>query len=243
MAGDIGGFGKYEMLRLTPMHDDKEVNDSFNVLVNPENLKESYKIVLEKEQGTGSTGNEGKYQKIEPGELDFTLIFDSTGIFDNDFKASISKSITSFNPLPKKQKDIGDDLKKFKKYFLEYDGNFHEPLNAKFEWGFFSYTGRISNIDIEYKLFNPDGMPIRAYVQLKVNKIISKEKENLAKQDKSPDMTHYRTVKGGDTIQLLTKDIYGDPKYYLEVARVNKLIQFRKLKTGQKLVFPPIEKM
>lgn len=40
----------------------------------------------------------------------------------------------------------------------------------------------------------------------------------------------------------MTKRIYGDSKYYLEVARVNKLTTFRKLKTGQQLIFPPIQK-
>lgn len=243
MAGESSGMGKYEMLKLTAVKDGKDIHDSFDVLVNPENLKESYNVVLEEKQGAGSKGFEGKYLRTEPGELDFTLIFDSTGIFDSGLGDSLKKSIASFNPLSQKNKDISEDLGRFKKYFLEYDGNFHEPLNAKFEWGYFSYTGRISKIDIEYKLFNTDGLPIRAYVMLKVDTISSKERENLTKQDKSPDMTHYRTVKGGDTIQLLTKEIYGDVKYYLEVARVNKLIQFRNLKPGSKLVFPPIEKM
>jgi len=36
--------------------------------------------------------------------------------------------------------------------------------------------------------------------------------------------------------------IYGDSKYYLEVARANKLINFRKLKIGQKIFFPPLQK-
>jgi nucleoid-associated protein YgaU len=36
--------------------------------------------------------------------------------------------------------------------------------------------------------------------------------------------------------------IYGDPAPYLEVARSNGLINFRRLRDGQELVFPPIEK-
>ncbi len=36
--------------------------------------------------------------------------------------------------------------------------------------------------------------------------------------------------------------IYGDPKYYLEVAKVNGLGNFRFLKPGTDLIFPPIEK-
>lgn len=36
--------------------------------------------------------------------------------------------------------------------------------------------------------------------------------------------------------------IYGDSKYYLEVARVNEITSFRKLEVGKEIFFPPIEK-
>jgi nucleoid-associated protein YgaU len=65
----------------------------------------------------------------------------------------------------------------------------------------------------------------------------------VAKENRSsPDLTHYRIVKAGDNLPLMTQRIYGDPKYYLEVARVNKLVNFRNLKPGQAIYFPPIEK-
>jgi nucleoid-associated protein YgaU len=58
----------------------------------------------------------------------------------------------------------------------------------------------------------------------------------------SPDLTHVRVVEEGDTLPLMAKRIYGDSKYYLEVARVNRITSFRKLKTGQRIFFPPIQK-
>jgi nucleoid-associated protein YgaU len=36
--------------------------------------------------------------------------------------------------------------------------------------------------------------------------------------------------------------IYGDPKYYLQVAEVNGISNFRQLKPGTDHFFPPIEK-
>ena len=51
-----------------------------------------------------------------------------------------------------------------------------------------------------------------------------------------------RTVKAGDTLPLMCYRIYGDPKYYLDVAEVNHLGNFRVLIPGSALVFPPIEK-
>ncbi|NOR75025.1 MAG: LysM peptidoglycan-binding domain-containing protein, partial [Draconibacterium sp.] len=59
----------------------------------------------------------------------------------------------------------------------------------------------------------------------------------------SPDLTHVIIVKEGDTLPLMAFSIYGDPKYYLEVAKANSITNFRKLKVGQQIFFPPINKV
>jgi nucleoid-associated protein YgaU len=56
----------------------------------------------------------------------------------------------------------------------------------------------------------------------------------------SPDLTHRVTVAQGDILPLMTYEVYDDQNYYLQVAKVNKLKNFRKLKAGTTLVFPPI---
>jgi nucleoid-associated protein YgaU len=61
-------------------------------------------------------------------------------------------------------------------------------------------------------------------------------------QDESPDLTHIRLVKAGDTLPEMCFNIYGDPRYYLDVARQNRLDNFRKLEPGTRIFFPPIEK-
>ena len=50
-----------------------------------------------------------------------------------------------------------------------------------------------------------------------------------------------RTVIAGDTLDRLCHRIYGDPRYYLQVAEANKLGNFRKLVPGTTLVFPPLD--
>jgi len=47
-------------------------------------------------------------------------------------------------------------------------------------------------------------------------------------------------VRDGDTLPLLCHRIYGDPGYYLDVARHNQLTDFRQLRPGAKLHFPPL---
>ncbi|RTZ49439.1 hypothetical protein EJ377_01955 [Chryseobacterium arthrosphaerae] len=73
-------------------------------------------------------------------------------------------------------------------------------------------------ITIDYKLFNKDGSPLRAIGKAtfleSLVKILPQEW-----QKKFPDLTHKRTVQDGDTLPLMTERIYGDSKYYLEVAK------------------------
>jgi nucleoid-associated protein YgaU len=48
-------------------------------------------------------------------------------------------------------------------------------------------------------------------------------------------------VKEGDTLPMLAYEVYGDSAYYLELARVNGLDDFRNLKAGDRIFFPPVE--
>ena len=97
-------------------------------------------------------------------------------------------------------------------------------------------------IDIDYKLFNPSGYPIRAFVTLTLEKILSKDEQMATENKKSPDLTRIYITKAGDTLPLLCYSIYGDSKYYIEVAKVNKIRAFRSLTLGEKIVFPPLQK-
>jgi hypothetical protein len=39
----------------------------------------------------------------------------------------------------------------------------------------------------------------------------------------------------------MCQQIYGDPRYYLQVARFNGLKNYRRLAVGQELLFPPLK--
>jgi nucleoid-associated protein YgaU len=66
-------------------------------------------------------------------------------------------------------------------------------------------------------------------------------KEAEAKnQTSSPDLSHLVEIKAGDTLPLLCHRIYGDPAYYLQVARFNGLKDVNRLTAGARLHFPPL---
>jgi len=205
----------------------KEADDVFEALINPESYTLNYKLKFsESAQGQGTSGQQLKYEYTEPEEISFDFLFDNTGIIDGKPRASIA-----------------DDLKRFKEVVVDYKGDAHEPRHFKLVWGENSiFKGRVTELTINYKLFRPDGTPIRALATVKFKSSIEEQKRAAAEDRTSPDLTHVRKVKAGDTLPLMCHRIYGDPKYYLQVAAANGMNNFRKLEPGTDLFFPPIEK-
>jgi hypothetical protein len=204
-----------------------EADDSFEALINPEAYTLGYKLKFSQSgQGHGTSGKQLKYEYTEPAEMSFEFLFDNTGIIDGEPRDSVA-----------------DDLKRFKEVLIDYKGDSHEPRHFKLVWGDNSiFKGRVTEVDITYKLFNADGTPIRATAKVTFKSSIEEEKRAAKENKQSPDLTQVRRVKLGDTLPQLCYEIYGDPRYYLQVADRNGLSNFRDLKPGDTLKFPPIAK-
>jgi len=204
-----------------------EAKDSLEALINPETYTLAYKVKTAEGQGQGTSSAQAKFEYTLPEELRFEFLFDNTGIIDGQAKAD----------------GIFDDVGHFRQMLTEYQGSSHEPYHLKLVWGNLIFKGRAIELNITYKLFNADGQPIRAVAEAKFKGSIE-EKKRAAKENKSsPDLTHQRIVKAGDTLPLMCYRIYGDPKYYLQVAAVNGLDNFRFLTPGTIIAFPPLAKV
>jgi hypothetical protein len=200
-----------------------QVGEPFVALINPETYSLETRMEFRQAQGQGTTGNQQPFELKAPEELSFEFLFDNTGIIDGQPRENIAQLLETFYEL-----------------LMDYDGSTHEPKFFKLVWGTFLFKGRCTSLAINYKLFNPDGAPIRAVCKTTF-KEFKEENLRVAEEDRqSPDLTHYRIVKKGDTLPLLCYQVYGDSRYYLQVARVNKLNNYRNLKTGQELFFPPV---
>lgn len=210
-----------------PEFNTKVADGEFATLMNPEKYTYHYKIETDENQAAGTSTVSPKFNKKLPENLELDFVFDRSGVI-NGFEST--------------KDGIIDDIEKFKKVILDYNGDEHKPNYLIISWGALLFKGALTEMNIEFKLFKPDGTPIRAVAKAKFQGFVEDNLRAAKENNKSPDLTHYRTVKEGDTLPLMTFRIYGDSKYYLEVARINNLINFRKLKTGQKIFFPPLQK-
>jgi len=202
------------------------IDNPYTALINPETYTVEIKYEFENAQGQGTTGGQQQFKVKLPEEMSFEFLFDNTGLIDG-------------KPKP----NIAADIDFFRRLLMDYDGNSHQPRFFKFVWGSDLFKGRCSALNINYKLFNPDGTPIRAVCKVTLKQATDEELRVIQQNDRSPDLTHYRVVRRGDTLPLMCYKIYGDAGYYIQVAKVNKLENFRNLETGSEVFFPPIDKI
>lgn len=223
--------GELEKLKVVaysdPEFNNKIADGEFSTLMNPEKYTYHYKIETNDNQAAGTSTVSPKFNKKLPENLELDFVFDRSGVI-NGFKSD--------------KNGIINDIEKFKKVILDYNGDEHKPNYLIISWGTLLFKGALTEMNVEFKLFNPDGTPIRAIAKAKFQGFVEDKLRAAKENNKSPDLTHYRIVKEGDTLPLMTYHIYGDSKYYLQVARVNNIINFRKLKTGQRIFFPPLQK-
>jgi hypothetical protein len=230
-------LGKLKKMTLTGYKDEeftKPIGEPYEATVNPETYSLEYEMRANEENAPGKTGHNLNFNLIAPEKLEFDFLFDGTGALVSEI-VPIPLSIT-------KRKNVAEQLVEFKRTIFDFMGETHQIPYVKLEWGTLHFKGRVEKIQITYKLFNPDGTPLRAVAKVFFKGVVSERLEAAIADVKSPDLTHIRTIRAGDNLPLMCYDIYGDATLYREVVRVNRLINFRKLKVGQQIFFPPIEK-
>ena len=194
----------------------------YDVLFNPENISSQKEQEFSTSNSTnGSSAQTVSYKGVGPSNFDVVLFFDGTGI--------ISKE------------PVNDQLKKLKKLAYDFNGDIHEPNYLRIYWGTeFLFEGRLSSWNVNHIMLNLDGSPMRSELSIKLVSSVSAKKKALEERRNSSDLTHIRTVYAGDNLPLMCYRIYGDSSFYIKVARINNLIDFRNLKPGDKIAFPPI---
>jgi len=204
---------------------DSHKKGEYKATINPETYTLDIKMEFNDGQGQGTSGAQPRFKLKTPEELSFEFLFDNTGIIDG-----------------KPRDDIKEDISKFSELLMGYDGDTHEPKFFKLVWGTLLFKARCTGLNIAYKLFNPDGSPIRAICKVTFKELKEEQLRVSQENRHSPDLTHFRVVKKGDTLPLMCYQIYGDAKYYLQVAQVNRLSNFRNLQPGTEIFFPPFNK-
>lgn len=223
--------GKLEKLKVIaysdPQFNNKVGDGEFATLLNPDKYVYQYKIEQNEQQASGTSAAAPKFNKKLPEVLQIDFVFDRTGIIPERART---------------EDGIIDDLEHFKKVVLDYNGDEHKPNYVMISWGSLLFKGSLVEMSVEFKLFRSDGTPLRAIAKAKFKGFVEDDLRVAKENKNSPDLTHYRVVRAGETLPLMAYRIYGDSSYYLAVAKANGLSNFRNLQPGQEIYFPPIQK-
>jgi nucleoid-associated protein YgaU len=223
----------------------------FTAQLNPNSLNIQYAIQYDGEQTQpiASEGREPRYQRSAPTQLDFELMFDGTGVVPSPPEGiagalenvPIAGAIASAIAGKDEAYDVIKNIRAFNKIVYQKDGNIHRPRMVEIVWGQLVFSGALNSLSYNFKAFKPDGTPLRATAQVSFREAHNGFLQEAKTKTNSPDLTHLVTVKEGDTLPMLSHKMYGDASLYMEVAKVNNLLNIRKLKAGSVLQFPPVK--
>jgi phage tail protein X len=197
--------------------------DTYTLQINPESYKHSHTSSYGKVASTETAGQTTSFTVMVPQTLTFSFYLDATGVIPG---------------VP----NLAAEIKRFKNLVYAYNGDVHSPNYVKLVWSGPPFKCRLTSLAIEYTLFKPNGMPLRAKIDVSFEEFLSVNEIKLLATKNSPDMTHVRTVQPGDTLPLMCFRVYGDSSYYIQVARYNGLTNFRHLQDGSKVKFPPVSR-
>jgi hypothetical protein len=218
--------------------------DCYAIQVNPSSYTLNHMLNYSYQRGQGFSKGEAVYSDSPPIHLEFEFLFDGTGVIPNPpplgdipLVGAIASALS-----PPGDFVVMDEIKKFDKIVYDYSSTDHRPRAVLLVWGSLAFPCVLTSCDYRFTLFAEDGTPLRAVAKCAFCESVPGAEQELKADRKSADLTHARDVRDGDTLPLLANDIYGNPLLYLEVARVNKLISFRRLRPATRLSFPPLDK-
>lgn len=194
---------------------------TFTALVNPNEVTISYELEYDAAQGSGTTNSRMEFKSAKPGDLTLSFLIDGTGA--NGATVDVQTQVELFQTV------------------TGYSGVIHRSSYLMITWGTLGVKRCVlKSASIAYKLFRPDGVPLRAVISATFSDNSDDQTRVALAQDTSSDLTHVRWVKAGETLPGLCFAIYKDPLYYLDVARANRVDNFRNIAPGTKLFFPPL---
>ena len=198
----------------------------FEAMINPSGYEHTLSLKYSKNKVLGQPGTETKYDVSQPEKIVLKeLVLDGTGTVKSSNNQPVS---------------VKEQIELLRNVVYTYVGSKHESPIVQLKWGTFLFYGRVESLKLDYTLFKPSGVPLRAKVTLSFIEYQSSEEIVKEAQNESPDLTHLVEVKAGDTLPLLCYRIYQDCAYYPDVARINNLTHFSDLKPGMQLKFPPL---
>jgi len=222
----------------------KSPEDTYVAQVNPGSYTLDHLLRYADRRGQGDSGSDAVYSGSDPTTLTFDLLFDGTGVVpppsevgDVPVVGALASALSGDDKF-----EVLREIQKLDRVVYDYQGELHRPRKVLLVWGTLELACALTSLRYRFTLFRSDGTPLRAVATATFREALSDGERERRDNPSSPDLTHLREVREGDTLPLLAHQVYGDAALYLEVARANRLVNFRRLRAGSRVALPPLDK-
>jgi len=124
---------------------------------------------------------------------------------------------------------------------MDYNGSMHQPPFLKLIWGqtpVFLCRGEV--LDVDYKTFNNESVPVRADVRMVFVEDVDSELSKKKANKESADLFHQHTIGEDETLALISYNYYKDTKHLDKIADMNDLNNLYDCDPGKILLIPPL---
>ena len=213
-------------LKILPVSDKGIPNGiPFLAMFNPDTIAITEALEWATTVVAGRQGENPNYIRTHGRTFSIEIMLDGTGVNTNGVKIPVTAQVLLFRLAT-----------------TSVVGSTHRPNYLLLQYGLLIINCLLTTSTVTYTMFDMFGLPIRAKISATFKEqTLSGFMAALAMLS-SPDLTHSITLNEWDLLPLLTYKIYKKQDYYLQVAKMNKLKNFRKLVAGSTLIFPPIAK-
>jgi hypothetical protein len=123
---------------------------------------------------------------------------------------------------------------------VKIDSALHAPPVVEFAWSKFSFAGVIASMRERMTLFSEDGRRLRARLTITFRSYKSAEVQLRELKLSSPDRSHTRVLREGETLAHIANEVYGDPRMWRPIALANRIERPRFIEPGTPLVIPAL---
>jgi len=112
---------------------------------------------------------------------------------------------------------------------------------CRFVWGkIISFMSVVTDVDVKYTLFLPDGTPIRAEASVSMEQALDEAKLSSQNPTSLSDARKLWVVTEGETLDWIAYQEYGNPAHWRHIAQTNNLLNPKDLRPGQLLKLTPL---
>lgn len=197
------------------------------VQFNPESFRierrAKYRFTTQKENESNFVTFAGAVEPV----MQVSLFFDTSGGL-------------AFNGIDSlKESDVSELVDQFTEY-TQIQPDLHRPPIVAFIWGTTFFPGVLRSISTSYLMFNKDGIPLRAKMDLVIQGVPDEVSSKTPLQ--SPDRTKARVVADGSSIWGLAGKEYDDIGKWREIAKANGIMDPFSVRQGTVLKVPALIK-